>query len=296
MTRQTRRGFTLIELLVVIAIISTLIGLLLPAVQKAREAASRLQCANNLKQIGLAIALHESTFETLPPSRLAGESQSWTWLILPFLEQDNLHRRWQPNTPIYSIAPEVLGTPVKVFFCPSRRSVGGISKPVDQANTGCAFPYSIPGSLGDYAASIGTTGYDSTQPVRSPNASIYYPSPTGALVFPRGLRLLDLSDGTTNTVLVGEKHVPQGQEGYWPTDCNTYDAHNIECSSRAAGPGFPLASAPTDPRWLFGSRHTGVTQFAFADGGVRKVRNTVSEYVLGQLAHRSDGLVPPSDY
>src|SRR5207253_6161530 len=91
---RSRRGFTLIELLVVIAIISTLIGMLLPAVQKAREAASRISCANNLKQIGLALHNYESTFERLPPSRTSIGSATWAVFIMPFIEQDNLYNQW----------------------------------------------------------------------------------------------------------------------------------------------------------------------------------------------------------
>src|SRR5260370_42555149 len=97
---ESRSGFTLIELLVGIAIISILIGLMMPAVQSAREAARKISCANTLKQIGLAMQLHENQFGRLPPSRKTkSESPTWAWLILPNLEQDNLYRLWPPGWP-----------------------------------------------------------------------------------------------------------------------------------------------------------------------------------------------------
>ena len=147
-TRTCRRGFTLIELLVVIAIISLLISLTMPAVQAAREAASRISCANNLRQIGLAMHMYEGQFDHLPPSRLAqAESPSWAWLILPELEQDNLYNLWPPGWPYPGIAPnkpitaagiersvEVMSSAVPTFFCPSFRAptAGDVNKPFPQ--------------------------------------------------------------------------------------------------------------------------------------------------------------------
>jgi hypothetical protein len=153
---------------------------------------------------------------------------------------------------------------------------------------------SVGGAVADYAAGIGTTGDDgadregNNRPDRAP--------PTGAFVASKGVRIAAFTDGTSNTILLGEKHVPKDKFADYPWDCNTYDGHNAVCSTRTAGPGYPLATAWNDPRILFGGPHIGICQFAFADGSVRPVRTSIDEYTLGLLSHRSDGQVVAVDY
>src|SRR5215469_7251820 len=135
--RAARRGFTLIELLVVIALIGVLIGLLLPAVQKVREAANRVQCQNNLKQLGLALHNHEATRNAFPPGYVsqpenpamgpvdpqfndAGPGWGWLTYLLPYVEQGNLYRSLSLNLPCWHPANAArVRTPVPLFRCPS---------------------------------------------------------------------------------------------------------------------------------------------------------------------------------
>ena len=122
MARQVRTAFTLIELLVVIAIIAILVGLTMPALQQAREAANRISCANNLKQMGLANHLYHDAHLRLPPSRMSGEGPSWAWLILPNLEQNNLYSKWdQRKMNFGEFAALNIPAAVSLYFCPSRR-------------------------------------------------------------------------------------------------------------------------------------------------------------------------------
>jgi prepilin-type N-terminal cleavage/methylation domain-containing protein len=157
--KRRRAGFTLIELMVVVAIIALLAGLLLPAVQTVRELANRAACANNLKQIGLACRAYEVDRHTLPPSYVVEMGPSWMFMIMPYVEEAELFRRWDMGKTYYNQADIVRKTQLAIYYCPSRRS------PADEPrySLGGDFPSSCTtgtgpesaGALSDYAGSIG---------------------------------------------------------------------------------------------------------------------------------------------
>lgn len=309
-----RRGFTLIELLVVIAIIGVLIGMLLPAVQKVREAANRMRCQNNLKQMGLACQGYHDANGYFPSQRLSDlltaaggfEWATWAVVIMPYIEQDNLYKQFNLTLTYTSQPAAAVATPVNIYFCPTRRAPG-LAKSVETP----------PGALADYAACSGTGAFDNVAST-PPGNGIFVASRTGVInnaVTPATLtgcvgtvNMASVLDGTSNTFLIGEKHVRFSTMEGKQEDRNTYFATNDNNYRRFAGIASDAGNEVLmiyDPAavWnvqgvanrAFGSRHPGICQFVFGDGSVKALSNATDVNVLGRLANKADGM-PVGDY
>jgi prepilin-type N-terminal cleavage/methylation domain-containing protein/prepilin-type processing-associated H-X9-DG protein len=338
--RRHSAGFTLIELLVVIAIIAILIGLLLPAVQKVREAAARMSCQNNLKQISLALHNYHDATQTFPPVRVGNRHATWFVMVMPYLEQDNINKGWNIQQEYITQNDFFRRQQVKTYYCPSRRGPDAnsvhtpeqvypadISPPPNFTPTGSLdtrfnAANSPPGALGDYAACLGEYGFFASPPAEvvfgtnANGAMIVGSINTTTGVITSFTKIQSITDGTSNTFLVGEKHVPAGMFGRLKVgDGSIYCGIWTTYSGRVAGIGHPLAKGPTDitptvavPRpagstgtWRpgndaayskkFGSWHSGICNFAFGDGSVRAVSINTDETTLARLAARNDGLV-----
>jgi prepilin-type N-terminal cleavage/methylation domain-containing protein/prepilin-type processing-associated H-X9-DG protein len=189
-----RPGFTLIELLVVIGIIAALIGLLLPAVQKVREAAARTRCANNLKQIALAAHTYHGTFNCLPRGASPTPSQASALVfLLPFLEQGNLYQLFDFSRDVYTDAVNGAARAQQVppFLCPSDPSQGYFQDP---------FPPGYISGKSNYAANLGAHGW-----WRDQNGSqVKDPTLRGVFAWDSKTRLGDITDGSSNTLLFAE--------------------------------------------------------------------------------------------
>ncbi|NUQ66624.1 MAG: DUF1559 domain-containing protein [Pirellulales bacterium] len=285
MKKQSTAGFTLVELLVVIAIIGILIALLLPAVQAAREAARRIQCSNNLVQLGIALQNYESAYGVLPPGTInptgpirnepIGHHMGWLVQVLPYIEENVTFRHVDFSKSVYSKE----NTPVRkirisTLLCPS--------DPGD-------------GIQGVAPANYAGCHHDVEAPIAADNHGVFYLN--------SAVSSEEIPDGRTHTLFVGEKVVSQDDLGWMSGTRATL--RNTGSLVNATGPVLYGQAAEeetrdevgpdgkkTDPVLEvggFSSWHPGGAQFLFGDGSMRFVSETISVEVFQQLGHRADG-------
>jgi prepilin-type N-terminal cleavage/methylation domain-containing protein len=309
--RNCRPAFSLIELLVVIAIIGILIALLLPAVQKVREAANRVVCQNNLKQMGLALHMYHDNMGYFPPGYIwhpgmpgadpmmcpnpASDSTDtapgWGWaaLLLPYLEQDNLRRQIDLNIPAEDPRFDPVRTAVlSIFICPSDRGAGvytiisDLGTPMGEAATN------------SYAACYGS----GTQITQEPDRG------NGVFFRNSRIRLADISDGSSNTLAIGERAALLTRTPWCGAPCEG----TIHITPGAPTDSTAVRDSPTQPLAQTGSHslndrssdpdnfftpHPATGQFLFGDGSVRRLQIQIDLAVFQALSTRNGGEVVP---
>ena len=314
--KSQKNGFTLIELLVVIAIIGVLIGLLLPAVQKVRDAAARLQCTNNLKQIGLAMMNYESTYRMFPAGYLDNMTTNpvnatattnpdpiigWGWgaLILPYLEQESLYKSINinsiamNNTSAAAIA--FRKTVIKGFLCTSDDSglntftISGAGGNFELAKSSYA-GINGQGELADFDSALGL----------------------GMFLRGRGVSIAEVTDGLSNTLFVGERSSKSAKQavgsltgvctwvGALPggdLDGETPALYVLGWTGAPSNPAKPNTPEPDGSFHAesYTSRHSGGVNFLLGDGSVRFITDSINGQTWVKLGTRAGGEVP-GDY
>jgi prepilin-type N-terminal cleavage/methylation domain-containing protein/prepilin-type processing-associated H-X9-DG protein len=297
--RPARRAFTLIELLVVIAIIAILIGLLLPAVQKVREAAARMKCQNNLKQLGIALHAYHDANQKFPAGcwdyTASATNQTgaagWTVFILPYIEQDALFKLYD-MTKNYdnSVNLAVASNKVSALYCPSgqEQRSGNASEVYNSSAVYTTHYYGVMGPTG--TAALGGTTYTYTS--QGSGNGLY--STHGILGYQTKVRMTDITDGTSNTFLVGERSVTEpasGNNAYraWTRGYNTASGASKNMTNPLNSTNYNGSSNFDDIS--FGSMHTGGVNFLMGDGGVRFGSNSSDLNVLKAMSSKDQGEV-----
>lgn len=321
------RGFTLVELLVVIAIIGMLVGLLLPAVQQAREAARVMQCSNNLKNLGLASLNHESTTKKLPSAgwgwSFAGDADwglgktqpgGWTFSLLPFMEQNALFTyaadgsKDTPNAEYKKKASEMLQIPLPIYHCPSRRTPKTYPAANDSLQNADSSALKSSGTCmmakTDYAANHGGS-------VADPASARFYPASyaeanKSGYVWPKQtangvifscseVDFGSIRDGSSNTYLIGEKYLQP--EHYETADCASddnglyvgtdRDTCRVTYKSSGSMPAQDRSGYNADS-FNFGSPHAGACGMVMCDGAVKRISYSIDMDTHYYLGVRND--------
>ncbi len=305
-----RSAFTLVELLVVIAIIGMLVGLLLPAVQQAREAARQMQCGNNLKQLGVACLNHEATVHYLPSAGWMGgwagdgdrgfgrmQPGGWLFSVLPYLEQNALFQLsadGNMGSPDRAKITESNQTPLKFYYCPSRRAAKVYpagNPPTNNANSTNQLAKS------DYACNFGNTEAVNTSgcpgsygDADNVNYNWVIQKYDGVMLSCSEIELGEIRDGTSNTYLCGEKY---RNVDYYELSCCCDDSGQFSGADPDTGRGTAWHPAQDRSgfqyRQAFGSPHAGTVGMTMCDGSIQRISYSINAEVHKCLGSRADG-------
>ncbi|MGC4006723.1 MAG: DUF1559 domain-containing protein [Pirellulales bacterium] len=319
-----RRAFTLVELLVVIAIIGILVALLLPAIQSAREAARRSECKNNLKQMGLAAQNHVDAYKTFPtggwgwwwagdPDRgyKSDQPASWMYNILPYIEETQLRNagKGQPKTVKQNAISQVIQTPIKFYFCPTRRSPVSVKfdHPTNYTNLESIKPPEV--ARNDYAACAGSknSGIQPEGPAFSAMPAKWAQrkaSEMGGITFSGSeTTVKQVSDGLSKTLLYGEKYQNlafletsnEDNDQGWNLGFD-WDVVRWTAYTPVVDTNDPAKSIVTNSSHIFGAPHLLGAQFVLADGAVVTISYDVDQKTFSSIGDRSDGALVGSDW
>jgi prepilin-type N-terminal cleavage/methylation domain-containing protein/prepilin-type processing-associated H-X9-DG protein len=290
---RVRRGFTLVELLVVIAIIAILIGLLLPAVQKVREAAARAKCANQLKQMALAMNSYQHAFGYYPlggtvpwaditrngGSAFVGEDQEvgWAFQILPFIDQEPIVRQSDDTVIFKAVVP--------TYFCPARRGPTVLKFNSDLDHALMDYAGAVPGGLGSTSDAMWQGG-DFVLPTDAVyNGVIVRNKTKSGLITPARI-----DDGLSNTLVLGEKRLEADRYniGDWHDDRGWTDGWDPDIMRvTTVVPSQDALTGVTG--YEFGSAHPNSMNTAFADGSVHPISYSIRPLIFNSLGDRRDG-------
>ena len=315
------RGFTLIELLVVIAIIAILSGLLLPAVQKVRDAAARMSCQNKLKQLGLACHNYHDAAGTMPPGAQENvwrqnapnttsyiKGTSWLVFILPYIEQNALYTMYNFNAPYYD--NDAVGlTVVPTFYCPSGPEPKRYLDPnsnISGAVTTHYYGIMGPGALTDYPKNVvgGRTytyrvGSGSGNGAYACNGMLsQYKDQPGSITTGRLIKFPEVVDGLSNTLMIGERSVGMPSGYTHNHDYRAWTRGNNGGSGATKNITYPINSTWYNGSNNFnhismGSNHSGGTNFCLGDGSVHFVRDSINLSIYMAAASIDSGEVAP---
>jgi len=296
-----RSGFTLVELLVVIAIIGILIALLLPAVQAAREAARRASCSNNLKQIGLGLHMYHDTNRCLPPGWIAFDPSSgephwfgepgWGWgaRILPFMEQTSVYKKLiHFELPITdALNEEARLTELAIFRCPSDAGEATFKLEGGGLYVGSGSFSEVELAVGNYLGVFGTLDFHEICPSGDCDGG-------GTLVFQKALRFRDMSDGLSQTFVVGERSRKLAP-GTWVG----LVTGGLHAPARITGVAtYPPNSEQEEAHYYhnFSSRHPSGTHFLSGDGSVKLIPETINAEIYQALCTRGGSEVVSGEW